>query len=62
MGSGIVLILFENNSSSVAYTIAAIILEGAGVIPLMMTVVEFLWLMCVYDFYPTFLSLVLYLL
>lgn len=50
VAGGIVLALHENKPSTIGLIIAAIIFEGAGVIPLMLTLVGFLRIMFIAPF------------
>lgn len=47
IAGGIVLILFVNNEASVSYTIAALVLQGTGVFPLILCTIGLLRLMLV---------------
>jgi hypothetical protein len=46
-------IIYTNNSSEVGWIIVALIFEGAGVIPLLITLVGFIRLMLVQPIYET---------
>jgi len=47
IAGGIVLILFVNNEASVSYTIATLVLQGTGVVPLLLCTIGLLRLMSV---------------